>query len=586
MPQEILSRAIAAGATAHQMAVIGGPALGGFLLAAGTNAVYWVCFAMFVIAAIFISLVKIERPAKLKKAVTLESVFAGFTYIKSRPVIFGAITLDLAAVLLGGVTALLPIFARDILDAGPEGLGLLRSSPAAGALLMSFYLSNVQIDKHAGRIMIGAVVVYGLATAAFGLSSWLPAVDAHACDHRCRGFRQRRGASLAGADPHAQRYVGSRDGGEFHLHRHDFEPRPVSGRCRCSTDRRRAGSRDRRAGRRRRRAPLDQALPRLLAGAERHSGEMTADDQYSLLRHGQFMMYWATRVTTAFAYHMMFVAIGWQVYDLTNSALDLGLIGLIMFIPSVPGAVLVGHVADHYDRRFVVAISQTGMALCAAVLAIGSVTGHLTVHLIFAAVLVIGVCRAFHSPTLHTLLPGIVPPSMISRGVAAGTGANQISIIGGPVLGGLLYIFGPEVVYGISAVFFIIATILVVLIRVNYPPRQKKPISLEEVFAGFTYIRQNKIIFGSISLDLSALLLGGVTALLPIYARDILQTGPWGLGVLRAAPAVGAIVATIYLTRVALRRQTGHILSPLSASTACLSWHSAFRQRYGCRSWR
>jgi MFS family permease len=287
---------------------------------------------------------------------------------------------------------------------------------------------------------------------------------------------------------------------------------------------------------------------------------MTADEQYSLLRHGQFMMYWATRVTTAFAYHMMFVAIGWQVYDLTNSALDLGLIGLIMFIPSVPGAVLVGHVADHYDRRFVVAIAQITMGLCALVLAIASVTGHISANLIFAAVLVIGVGRAFHSPTLHTLLPGIVPPSMISRGVAAGTGANQISIIGGPVLGGILYIFGPEVVYRLSAVFFIIATILVVLVRVNYPPREKKPISLGEVFAGFTYIRQNKVIFGSISLDLSALLLGGVTALLPIYARDILQTGPWGLGVLRAAPAVGAIVATIYLTRVALRRRTGHIL--------------------------
>jgi MFS family permease len=173
MPQEILSRAIAAGATAQQMAVIGGPAIGGFLLAAGTNAVYYVCLTMFVVAAVFISLVQIQRPSKAKKAVTLESVLAGFTYIWGRPVIKGAIMLDLAAVLLGGVTALLPIFARDILDAGPQGLGLLRSSPAVGALLMSFLLSNVQINKHAGRIMIGAVVVYGLATAVFGFSTWL-----------------------------------------------------------------------------------------------------------------------------------------------------------------------------------------------------------------------------------------------------------------------------------------------------------------------------------------------------------------------------------------------------------------------------
>jgi hypothetical protein len=174
MPQEVLSRAIAAGANAHQVAVIGGPALGGFLLAAGTNAVYFVCASMFVIASICISLVRIERPAKSKKAVTLESVLAGFTYIRTRPVIFGAIALDLAAVLVGSVTALLPIFARDILEAGPEGLGLLRSSPATGALLMSFFLANIQIDRHAGRIMIGAVVVYGLATTIFGFSSWLP----------------------------------------------------------------------------------------------------------------------------------------------------------------------------------------------------------------------------------------------------------------------------------------------------------------------------------------------------------------------------------------------------------------------------
>lgn len=288
---------------------------------------------------------------------------------------------------------------------------------------------------------------------------------------------------------------------------------------------------------------------------------MTADDQISLLRHPQFMMYWAMRVTTAFAFHMMFVAVGWQVYNLTNSALDLGLIGLIMFIPSVPGAVLVGHVADRYDRRVVVAASQVVWGLCAAVLAVASVTGHISVNLVFVAVLVIGVCRAFHSPTLHTLLPGIVPPSLISRGVAAGTGASQISIIGGPVLGGFLYIFGPEVVYGISCIIFVAATVLVLLIKVTYPPREKQPLSLDEVFAGFTYIRANKILFGSISLDLSALLLGGITALLPIYARDILQTGPWGLGILRASPAVGAVLATIYLSHVPLRRHTGHILT-------------------------
>jgi MFS family permease len=173
MPQEVLSRAIAAGSTAQQMAQIGGPVLGGFMLLLGANFVYLVCLLLFLIAAVCISLVEIKRPAKAKKALTLASVFAGFTYITSRPIIFGAITLDLAAVLLGGVTALLPIFAKDILDAGPLGFGLLRSSPAAGAIFMGFVLANFQINKHAGRIMIGAVVVYGLATAVFGFSTWL-----------------------------------------------------------------------------------------------------------------------------------------------------------------------------------------------------------------------------------------------------------------------------------------------------------------------------------------------------------------------------------------------------------------------------
>ena len=169
MPQEVLSRAIAAGNTAHQVAQIGGPAVGGILLAAGgTDVVYYVCFAMFLIAGICISLVEIKRPAKVKKAVTLESVFAGFTYITSRPIIFGAVTLDLAAVLLGGVTAILPLVAQDVLKAGPEAFGLLRSSPAMGAIIMGFFLAHVQINKHAGRIMIGAVIIYGLATAVFG----------------------------------------------------------------------------------------------------------------------------------------------------------------------------------------------------------------------------------------------------------------------------------------------------------------------------------------------------------------------------------------------------------------------------------
>jgi MFS family permease len=287
---------------------------------------------------------------------------------------------------------------------------------------------------------------------------------------------------------------------------------------------------------------------------------MTPDDQFSLLRHGQYRIYFATRVATALAYQMLFVAVGWQVYDLTNSALDLGLVGLLLFIPSVPGTLLVGHVADHYDRRWVIRLAQIGKAICAWVLTVGSVTGTLSVYVIFSTVLAIGFCRAFDTPTLNTLVPGIVPKEMISRAVAGGSMANQVATISGPALGGILYIFGPEVVYGLCFLAFITASILVGFIRLSYPPREKKPITLETVFAGFTYLRQNRIIFGAISLDLCVIMLGGVIALLPIYARDILQTGPWGLGLLRSAPAVGALIATIFLTRATLRRNSGKLI--------------------------
>ena len=287
---------------------------------------------------------------------------------------------------------------------------------------------------------------------------------------------------------------------------------------------------------------------------------MTPDDQFSLLRHGQYRIYFATRLFTALAYQMLFVAVGWQVYDLTNSALDLGLVGLLLFIPSVPGTLLVGHVADHYDRRWVIRLAQIGKAICAGVLMVGSFTDTLSVYVIFSTVLGIGFCRAFDTPTLHTLVPGIVPKEMISRAVAGGSMANQVATISGPVLGGILYIFGPEVVYGLCFMAFITASILVGFIRLSYSPREKKPITFETVFAGFTYLRQNKIIFGAVSLDLCVIMLGGVIALLPVYARDILQTGPWGLGLLRSAPAVGALIATIYLTRATLRRNSGKLI--------------------------
>jgi MFS family permease len=287
---------------------------------------------------------------------------------------------------------------------------------------------------------------------------------------------------------------------------------------------------------------------------------MTSPDQFSLLRHPHYLMYWAMRVSTTFAYQMVFVAVGWQVYDLTHSALDLGLVGLLLFIPSVAGVVLVGHIADHYDRRWVIRIAQIGKALCAGALALGSLQGWLTVPIIFWIILGIGFCRAFDAPTINTLVPGIVPKEMISRGIAGGSMANQVATICGPAVGGFLYILGPQTVYGVCFGFFLIASALVGLIRLNNPPRQKQPVTLATIFAGFTYIRENRVILGAITIDLCGIMLGGALAMLPIYARDILHTGPEGLGILRSAPAVGALIGTTILTHISLQRHVGRLV--------------------------
>jgi MFS family permease len=294
--------------------------------------------------------------------------------------------------------------------------------------------------------------------------------------------------------------------------------------------------------------------------------------EVSLLRHKSFRFYWFTRVLGTVGYQMLNVAIGWQVYNLTNSALDLGFIGLVLFIPVVFGTFIIGHVADHYDRRAVVRTCQLGKALGTAVLIVATLGGWVTVELIFAVLFVVGTCRAFEGPTLHTIVPSIMPAEVLSRAIAAGATAQQVAVIGGPALGGFLlnvdtisfggatYALGPNTVYLISFAFFIIAAILISLVRMERPPKEKKKITLETVLAGFNYIRTRPIIFGAISLDLGAVLLGGVTALLPVFARDILHAGPSGFGLLRSSPAVGALLMSGFLTRMSINRRAGHIM--------------------------
>jgi MFS family permease len=255
-------------------------------------------------------------------------------------------------------------------------------------------------------------------------------------------------------------------------------------------------------------------------------------------------------------FQMLTLAIGWQLYQLTNSALDLGLVGLIQFVPSVVLTLLVGHVADRYDRRFVVRAAQSIYALAALMITAAVATQTLSRELLFAVVFLLGCARAFELPTASALVPALVPQPLISRAVAAWTSANQTAVICGPALGGLIFALSPLAVGIVSIVFFSCAITFVSLIRLPAAAPRDPP-TLRSVLAGFEYIRTRSRLLGVVTLDLFVVLLGGATALLPIFARDILAVGPIGLGLLRSAPAVGALLTAIWLSRHPIERHIG-----------------------------
>jgi len=279
----------------------------------------------------------------------------------------------------------------------------------------------------------------------------------------------------------------------------------------------------------------------------------------SLTRHPSFVLFWCARTFTNGAYMMQGVAVGWQIYELTNDPFDLGLVGLAQFVPLVGFSLIIGQVADLFDRRLVVASCQLSKAVAALALAIGTARGALSRDAMLAILFVSGTARAFEIPTIHALLPGIVPARLLPRAIAASASAQQTAVICGPSLGGLLYMLSPTGVYATCTIVFIAASVLISLIHIAPRTEERKPISLETLFAGFRYIRSRPVLLGAISLDLFAVLLGGVTALLPIYTRDILETGPWALGVLRSAPAVGALATSIVLARHAIGG-AGHLM--------------------------
>ena len=254
---------------------------------------------------------------------------------------------------------------------------------------------------------------------------------------------------------------------------------------------------------------------------------------------------------------MVAVVVGWQVYALTGSTLYLGLAGLAQFLPMICLTLPGGHMADRYGRRNIVRACQAFEGCAIGFLSLSAALGSLGVAGIFAGVAAIGATRAFESPATAALLPSLVTASQFPQATALSASALQTATIVGPALGGLLYIAGPASAYAAIAALYLLASLMNSLISTRVPPSPREPTSLESFLSGFTFVWSRPILLGAISLDMFAVMLGGATALLPVYARDILHTGPIGLGALRAAPAVGALLTSAVLARHPPRRRVG-----------------------------
>jgi MFS family permease len=280
----------------------------------------------------------------------------------------------------------------------------------------------------------------------------------------------------------------------------------------------------------------------------------------TLIGQRPFVLVWFARVFAMIAHQMLAVAVGWQVYSLTGRALDLGLVGLAQFLPSFFLVLVAGHVADHFDRRRVLQLCMVAEAAAALGLGVASALGIIDELLIFVLIFVVGAARAFQMPTMQALLPALVPPGLLSRAIAANASAGQTAIIAGPALGGIIYVAGPASVYAVSTALFVLTGLMIFLIRIE---RRRAPTSapgLSSLLEGIRFIRRQPAVLGAISLDMFAVLLGGATALLPIYARDILHTGPWGLGLLRSCTAVGALGVALWLAHHPLRGHAGRTM--------------------------
>jgi MFS family permease len=291
---------------------------------------------------------------------------------------------------------------------------------------------------------------------------------------------------------------------------------------------------------------------------------MTAlpDESGSFFINRDFFLYWCVRICSMMGFQMLAVAVGWQVYDITHSPMALGFAGLAQFLPMVLLILPAGDIADRIDRRLIVGASYFLQAV-AIVLLIVLTRLDATVAWPFYLVLVLtGVSRAFAGPALRSFVPLLVSKEQLPRAIAISSSSFQVAVIAGPALGGFIYIGGPLAAYAACLACFLAVTAAFTFVHTRHKQQPADPAltAFGRVTAGIAYIRQKPIILGAISLDLFAVLFGGATALMPVFARDILHVGPEGLGVLRSAPAIGAVLVNFLLIAKPLQRHTGLVM--------------------------
>jgi MFS family permease len=281
------------------------------------------------------------------------------------------------------------------------------------------------------------------------------------------------------------------------------------------------------------------------------------DPSTPLFRVRPFRLLFITRVASTTAVQMLAVVVGWHVYELTDSALQLGMIGLVQVLPPLLLMLAAGQVADRYNRRLVLRCCYAVAVCSAAGLVVVAAFPHPSIPAIYVLLLVNASARVFEQPVMQALVPVMAPRAILNRAIAAHVSARQLSVLIGPSLGGVLYVFGADFDYGVCTLLFMAA--LVASFRMSNPPAPaaQTKVTWDTLLAGFRFIGGCQAVLGAMLLDLVATLFGGVNALLPIYARDILEVGAWGAGVLRSAPALGALVAAAVLARSPVRRSGG-----------------------------